>query len=134
MTNLDVHSHPGLKIDRRFQMNIPASPTMAQQVVSMNLPPMHYYLRIVPTISDATLARPHKLLVSANDSLLKSLPSSQAEADSRRPAYETRVLPGLNRIEVEVVAGYQRGAPKPAGSGQELEMEKITVFANLMTS
>ena len=51
--------------------------------------------------------------------------------DVRRPLYDTRVLPGLNRIEVEMIAGPPRGAPK-VGPGQDIELEKITVFVNIL--
>ena len=47
--------------------------------------------------------------------------------------YDTRVMPGLNRIEVEMIAGPPRGAPK-VGPGQEIENEKITVFVNVLRS
>ena len=54
------------------------------------------------------------------------------DTDQRRPIYEARVLPGIvNRIEVEVVAGPPRGAPK-VGSGQEIEIEKTTIFAHVL--
>jgi hypothetical protein len=38
---------------------------------------------------------------------------------------------GVNKIEVEMVAGPARGAQK-AGGGQDVDIEKFTVFANLM--
>ena len=37
----------------------------------------------------------------------------------------------MNRIDVEMVAGIPRGAPK-VGTGPELEIEKITIFAHLV--
>lgn len=40
-------------------------------------------------------------------------------------------MPGVNRIEVEMIAGPPRGAPKTA-PGQDIELEKITVFVNLL--
>lgn len=51
--------------------------------------------------------------------------------DPRHPLFEARLLPGVNRIEIELIAALPKGAPKTA-SGQDVEMEKITVFANLM--
>lgn len=51
--------------------------------------------------------------------------------DPRNPLFEARLLPGVNKIEVELIAALPRGAPKP-GSGQDVELEKITVFANLL--
>ena len=37
----------------------------------------------------------------------------------------------MNRIEVEMVAGPTKGLTK-VGTGPELEMEKITIFAHLV--
>ena len=42
-------------------------------------------------------------------------------------------MPGLNRIEVEMIAGPPRGVPK-VGAGQDIELEKITVFVNILRS
>lgn len=61
---------------------------------------------------------------------LPAIPQRADEYDSRRPVYEARLLEGVNRIEVEMVAGLPRGTPK-VGSGQEIELEKITVFVNI---
>lgn len=40
-------------------------------------------------------------------------------------------MPGVNRIEVELIAALPKGASRLA-NGQEVELEKIIVFANLM--
>ena len=61
---------------------------------------------------------------------MSPIPQKPEETDPRRPLYEIRIIPGVNRIEIEIVAGPSRGAPK-VGSGPDVEMEKITVFANL---
>lgn len=42
----------------------------------------------------------------------------------RKQVYDVSLLPGVNRIEVEIVA--------VTGRGGTLEVEKTTVFANLM--
>lgn len=61
---------------------------------------------------------------------LSAIPQRAEDNDPRRPLYEARVLPGVNRIEVEMVAGLARGNAK-AGPGHEIELEKITVFVNV---
>lgn len=61
---------------------------------------------------------------------LVAVPQRNDEYDPRRPIYEVRVLEGVNRIEVEIVVGLPRGAPK-VGSGPEIELEKITLFVNV---
>ena len=47
-----------------------------------------------------------------------------------RPVYEHILSQGVNTIEVEVIAGLPRGAPK-TGSGSDIEIEKITLFIHV---
>lgn len=52
--------------------------------------------------------------------------------DPRNALYECRLHPGVNRIEIELIAALPKGA-KPV-NGLDYELEKITVYANLMKS
>jgi hypothetical protein len=105
---------------------------MTQQSITINLPASHYYLQIKPTIAPALLDRQHKLFVTSGTSRLHAMPAIPGHnVDPRHPLFEARLLPGVNRIEIELVAALPKGAPKPA-SGSEFELEKITVFANLL--
>ncbi|PMD38186.1 Bromodomain-containing protein-like protein [Hyaloscypha variabilis F] len=134
ITNLSLATHPGLNISRHFRMDLPPSPTMAQQSITINLPSTHYYLQIKPTIAASLLERQHKLFVTCGNHRLHAMPTIPGHAvDQRHPLFEARLLPGVNRIEVELIATLPKGAAKPV-SGQEVELEKITVFANLMRS
>jgi len=49
--------------------------------------------------------------------------------DQRHPLFEARLHPGVNRIEVELIAALPKGA-KPL-NGQDFELEKFTIFVNL---
>lgn len=131
ISNLSISTHPGLKIDHHFHLDVPPSPTQSQQSITINLPSTHYYLRIVPTIAHNLSHSQSKLFVTANLQRLNPIPQRPEETDPRRPLYETRVSPGVNRVEVEMIAGPPRGAPK-LGAGQDVELEKITVFANVL--
>ena len=62
---------------------------------------------------------------------LNPIPQKAEEVDARKPLYEGRVLPGVNRVEVEMIAGPPRGALK-VGPGQDIELEKVTVFVNVL--
>ncbi|KAI9880143.1 MAG: hypothetical protein M1830_005172 [Pleopsidium flavum] len=131
ISNLSISTHPGLKIDHHFHLDVPPSSTQSQQSITINLPSTHYYLRVVPTIAHNLSHRPSKLFVTANVQRLNPTPQRPEEADPRQPLYETKVFPGVNRIEVEMIAGPPRGAPK-SGAGQDVELEKITIFANVL--
>ncbi|KAL8987907.1 MAG: hypothetical protein Q9177_002942 [Variospora cf. flavescens] len=131
IANLSISTHPGLKINQHFHLDIPPSPTTTQQSITITLPSTSYYLQITPTLSAAVTHRPYKIFVTVNNSRIVPNPQRPEESDVRKPLYEHRVMPGMNRIEVEIVAGIPRGGPK-AGSGPELEMEKITIFTHLV--
>lgn len=132
ISNLSLATHPGLNISRHFRMDLPPSPTMAQQSITINLPSTHYYLQIKPTIAPSLLERQHKLFVTSGTQRLHAMPLIPGHpVDPRHPLFEARLLPGVNRIEVELIAALPKGAAKPAG-GQDVELEKITVFANLL--
>lgn len=130
ISNLSISTHPGLKLDKHFNLDIPASSAASQQSFTVNLPKTHHYLRIVPTIASNIAQRSSKLLVTVGMQKLTALPQRADEYDPRKPTYETRVSEGVNRVEVEMVAGPPRSASK-AGSGHEIEIEKITVFVNV---
>ncbi len=108
---------------------------MSQQSITINLPSTHYYLQIVPTISMTVINnRQYKIFGIANGQRLNPMPLQPGQnADQRRPLFEARLSPGVNRIEVEVIAGPPRGAPKLT-PGQDVELERITIFANLLKS
>ena len=134
ITNLSISTHPGLNISKHLRMNLPPSPTKAQQSVTINLPATHYYLQIKPTIAASLRERQYKLFVTSGTQRLHAIPTIPGHAvDNLHPLFEARILPGVNRIEVELIAALPRGAPK-LPNGQDVELEKITVFANLMKS
>jgi hypothetical protein len=132
ITNLSLATHPALHLLRHFQMDLPPSPTMAQQSVTINLPHTHYYLQIKPAIASSMLDRQHKLFVTSGTQRLTALPALPGHAlDPRNPMFETRLVSGVNRIEVEMIAALPRGTNKPPG-GSDVELEKITIFVNLL--
>ncbi|MCJ1387426.1 hypothetical protein MMC18_000269 [Xylographa bjoerkii] len=133
VSNLTVATHPGLKLENHFHLDIPPSPVLSQQSVTITLPATHYCLQFTPTITPLLAQRQSKIFVIVNNNtrLNPTPPSKMADMDPRRPLYDVRVVPGVNRIDVEMIAGPPRGAPK-VGMGQEIELEKITVFINLV--
>ena len=134
ITSVNVRSHSGLQVEKHISLDIPASPTRTQHSVTISVPFSHYFLQITPTVSSSLLHRPSKTMVTcSNPSPQRLQQVPQKEGDPRRPLYETRVTPGVNVIDVEVIAGPPRGAPK-IGSGQEIDFEKITIFVHLQRS
>ena len=130
ITNLVIETHPGLNISKHFHMDLPPHPTLTQQSVTINLPQTHYYIQIKPKLTPSILDRQHRVFITCG-SRLTALPLTPGHPiDPRNALYECRLHPGVNRIEIELIAALPKGA-KPV-NGVDYELEKITVFANLM--
>ena len=130
ISNLTIATHPGLKLKRHFHLDIPPSPTASQQSVTITLPATHYCLQVFPTIASNVATRQSRIFVTLNNHRINPTPMKADELDPRRPLYDIRVMPGVNRLEVEMIAGSPRGVPK-VGPGQDIEIEKVTLFVNL---
>ncbi|KAH0559974.1 hypothetical protein GP486_003504 [Trichoglossum hirsutum] len=131
ISNLKLCTHPGLKLPSPFRLDIPPSQTSTQQSITINLPSTHYFLQVVPTIAPGVSNRQSRLIATHAGQRLNPVPQLPGQTDLRRPLYEVRLSVGVNKIEVEMVAGPARGAQK-VGGGQDVDFEKFTVFANLM--
>lgn len=133
ITNLSISTHPSLRLDQHFHLDIPPSPAASQQSITINLPRTQHFLRMVPTLASSVKYRPSKLCVTLGMQRLEAMPQRAEEHDVTRPCYEIRLLEGVNRIEIEMIAGPLRGPPR-SGGGQGAEREKISVFINVAKS
>lgn len=125
LANVTLATHPHLKLPKPLQVAIPPHPTLAQQSRTMTLPTSHYYLQISPTISKAlSFGRPYKMFVTVNNIRLTQR-ETQQDGFLRTHVYEASLIQGVNRIEIEVAASRDTGK-------EGLDVEKLTVFANLM--
>lgn len=123
-----ISTHPWLKLPKPYNVAIPPHASLSQQSTTITLPATHYYLQIAPTISrDLSMGRAYKMFVTVNGSRLTQR-DTQFHADSgkRTHVYEGSLAAGVNRIEVEVAAAKVGDA-----DGKGLDVEKLTVFANL---
>lgn len=110
-------------------MDIPASEDRAQQSITINLPSTHYYLQITPTLNASVSQRQFKTFAMAGSQRLLPMPQLPGQpVDQLSPLYEARLRTGVNMIEVTVIAAPGPDAPK----GVPAELEKFTIFANLM--
>lgn len=131
ITNLNITTHPGLNISRHFRMDVPPSPTMTHQSVTINLPQTHYYIQIKPALVPSILERQHRMFITCGGTRLTALPLNPGHPiDPLHALYDCRIHPGVNRIEIELIAALPKGAK--GVNGLDYELEKITVYANLM--
>ncbi|KAK6003409.1 hypothetical protein QM012_009180 [Aureobasidium pullulans] len=120
-------AHPQLNIPKPFRLDVPPSKQFTHQSLTMAIPASQYYISIIPTVSQRLLMqRQYKLFVTVNNVRLMGTTRDfmvGGTAD-RKQVYDTALNAGVNRIEVEVVA--------VSGRNGALEVEKLTVFANLL--
>lgn len=130
ITNLQFSTHPGLNIERHVRLDIQPSDKMSQYSQTFQLPSTHYYLQVKPTIAERLLTRQHKLFVTTNNIRSQARPTIPGQPiDNAHPLFEIRLVPGVNRVEVELIAALPKG--EKGVNGQDAELEKITVFINL---
>ena len=78
------------------------------------------------------MGRPYKIFVSVNGTRLTQRDTQlHPETNKRTHVYEGSLAQGVNRVEVEVAAAKQKEGEKD-GEVKGLDVEKVTVFANLM--
>ncbi|EMC95472.1 hypothetical protein BAUCODRAFT_578217 [Baudoinia panamericana UAMH 10762] len=133
LPSVTVSTHPQLPIPKRFSTSIPAHDHLSTQSTTITLPNSHYFLQIAPTISkQLSMGRPYKLFVTLNGVRLNQRDTQfDAQTGRRTHVYEGSLMQGVNRLEVEVAASKVEGGEK--GREKEgLDVEKVTVFANLM--
>ena len=131
MPNLTLTTHPQLALSKPFRMDILPAPKFTHQSTTVQLPPTHYSLHVVPTVSPVVLSgRQYKLFVTVNGLRLMAtskpfpLNGDINGATGPRQVYEANLLHGVNRIEVEIVA-----VNRMTGL---LETEKSSIYAHLM--
>jgi hypothetical protein len=122
-----LSTHPQLRIPKPYSLAIPPHPSLSQQSRTITLPSTHYYLQIAPTISrELSMGRAYKMFVTVNGTRMTQRDTQfHADTGKRTHMYEGSLASGVNRIEVEVAAA------KVDGDGKGLDVEKVTVFANL---
>jgi len=131
LPTVSIATHPQLPIPNRFHIAIPPHATLAQQSTTITLPNSHYFLQICPSISkELSTGRPYKLFVTLNGVRLNQRDTKFfAETGRRTHVYEGSLMQGVNRVEVEVAASK---VVDEGGKGEGLDVEKVTVYANLL--
>ncbi|GAM85380.1 hypothetical protein ANO11243_033870 [Dothideomycetidae sp. 11243] len=141
LPSIQLRSHPQLTTRSPLSMTIPASEEYTHHSITLMLPVKLYHLQVSPNISaQLSSGRQYKLFVTVNGT--RSAPSVRPAASSppttngdnivvapaggteKKVVYDVPLVAGVNRLEVEIVA--------VTGRGGQLEVEKMTVFVNLM--
>ncbi|RMD41597.1 hypothetical protein DV735_g3555, partial [Chaetothyriales sp. CBS 134920] len=120
-------THPNLPGDPKWKLQRFASASKTQTSSYIYLPANHFYLRLIPTLTDELRSRKnHKLCVSANWQSV--LPSAGTP-----PTYDFRLQPGENTIVVDVIADLKPGEKKEYAPPQmQFDFERIQLVIVLV--
>lgn len=110
--------------------------------------PTHSYLQITPNIPIALTSRLYRLFVTVNGNRTLEVnrvpvtagingaspgPGYEGGKKKGEPVFEAKLVGGVNRIEVELVAEKDRkGQPESGNAKEQIEIEKCTIFLHLV--
>ncbi|CAK7218032.1 hypothetical protein SCUCBS95973_003352 [Sporothrix curviconia] len=143
LTNLSIRTHPALTTgDRRYEIQLPPHPKLTQRSVTLNIPAGQWrqqlYVSLNPAIQKQQ--RPFKMFVISNGATLGPVPTpptpppqhnaAAPEVDEHAKLYEVNLHPGVNVVQVQLIVGLAKDQKLP--NGADAELEKTTIFANMM--
>lgn len=127
-------------------MTIPASKSKTHYSATINLAPAHSYLQVTPKVPIALTGRLYRLFVLVNGNKtfeVNRVPVTAGinggsegggfESGKKKgePVFEAKLMGGVNRIEVEIVAEKLSKDGETTSSKDSVEVEKCTVFLHL---
>lgn len=126
-------------------MTIPADKRKSQQSVTLTLPPSHSILHVVPYLPVALDGRAWRSFFVLNGkpgsevsrmaltpSINGSTPTYEGVKKKGEPLYEAKLIPGVNRIEIEVIAEKKVKNPEARDVKDVVDIEKCVIFVNLL--
>ena len=124
--NVRILTHPSLSLQEDFCLDIPPSPTLSQQTITIHLPPSHHLLTVRPTLAAGTAQRQVKIVAMIGMQRL------HPSGDASTLAYDIELHPGTTKVDFEAISGPARGAPKSGPPGSEVDYERVTIFFSLL--
>lgn len=148
---ITLNTHPALGLSKPWNINIPANKSKTSFSVTVPVPTTHSYLQITPQVPIALTNRLYRLFVMVNGNktfevnripvtagINGSSPQPGIEGGKKKgePVYEAKLMAGVNRIEVEIVAEKERkaGEKESRDPKEQIESEKCTIFLHLTRS
>lgn len=120
LSSVTFMTHPKLPNDPKWKLERYASATRTQTSSYIYLPTDHYYLRVVPHLTEKLFQRKrYKLCVTRNW-------ENKVETQEGSGMYDFRILPGLNEICIDVIADLADGDRKDYAPPQlQVDFERI---------
>ncbi|KAK2068253.1 hypothetical protein P8C59_002902 [Phyllachora maydis] len=136
ITNITLRTHPSIRLDKRFKIQVPAHPKLAHQTITILVPGEHRCLQIIPKIAPLEQQkRQFRQFVIVNGVTLHRAPPLPIPEDPLpldAIVYDGTLQHGVNMIQIHMIAALPRGQQLP--NGAECELEKVTILAHLLRS
>ncbi|KAL6159559.1 hypothetical protein ACJQWK_05804 [Exserohilum turcicum] len=149
---ITLNTHPALTASKPWSVTILANKQKTTYSATMVVAPINSYIQIIPKIPIALTNRMYRLFVTVNGN--KTLeanrvpvtagingaspgPGYEGGKKKGEPLFEAKLLGGVNRIEVEIIAEKERKDQQPTENGaaaakkEDVEIEKCTLFLHL---
>ena len=146
--SIALNTHPALNATPPWSVKILADKQKTSYSATMVVAPSNSYIQVIPRVPIALTSRMYRLFVTVNGN--KTLeanrvpvtagingaspgPGYEGGKKKGEPLFEAKLVGGVNRIEVEIVAEKDRkGQPESGGAKkEEVEIEKCTIFLHL---
>jgi hypothetical protein len=139
-----LNTHPALNLAQPWTVDVLASKQKTAHSATVVVSPAHSYLQITPKVPIALTSRLYRLFVTVNGNktfevnrvpvtagINGSSPGPGYEGGKKKgePVYEAKLVGGVNRIEVEMIA--EKNSPDGTAK-EQVEIEKCTIFLHLM--
>ncbi|KAK3942759.1 Bromodomain-containing protein [Diplogelasinospora grovesii] len=129
-----LRTHPSIHVDRRFRLEIPAHPKLAQQSLTIHIGGAHSRLQLIPRLAALEQQqRQYRLFVTINGQMVgraTPLPIPDDPLPMNAMVFDIPLQPGSNMISVQMIAALPKGQKLPTGA--DCELERITVMAHLL--
>jgi len=142
-----LNTHPALNLPKPWTVDVPANKLKTNYSCTIPLPPNYSYLQVIPHVPMALTNRMYRLFVTVNGNKTfevnripvtagingnSSQPGMEGGKKKGEPVYEAKLMVGVNRIEVEIVAEKDRkGKPESKDPKEQIDIEKCTIFLHL---
>lgn len=147
---ISLNTHPALSASKPWSVNILANTQKTTYSATMVVAPTHSYIQIIPKIPIALTNRMYRLFVTVNGNktleanrvpvtagINGATPGPGYEGGKKKgePLFEAKLLGGVNRIEVEIIAEKERKEQSEnavaVAKKDDVEIEKCTIFLHL---
>lgn len=148
---ITLTTHPALNLPKPWSITVSANKSKSAHSVTVPVPATYSYLQITPHVPIALTNRLYRIFVMVNNNktfevnripvtagINGSSPQPGIEGGKKKgePVYEAKLMAGVNRVEVEIVAEKERktGEKESRDPKEQIESEKCTIFLHLTRS